>query len=166
MGEPVEIVDYDPAWPEAARAEAALIGPALAALAVEHVGSTAMPGLAAKPILDLLVGVADLDSVEGRVPAMEDLGYEYRGPNGIQERRYFVKGRPRTHHVHVTLHGSEWWLQHVTFRDRLRAHPAEADAYEALKRELATRYRDDRLGYTEAKTEFIEAALARALESR
>ena len=167
--EPVEIHPYDPAWPEGFAAERerllGLFGPGEAR--VEHVGSTAVPGLAAKPILDLLLGVGALAVVEARIPALEALGYEYipRHEAIFPERRFFARPaprpRPRTHHLHAVVIGTPFWNDHLRFRDRLRAEPELARAYEALKRELAGRHREDREAYSEAKTDFVRSALDR-----
>jgi GrpB-like predicted nucleotidyltransferase (UPF0157 family) len=169
--EAVVVVDYDAAWPlrfeeERARIVAALGDVTEGRVAVEHVGSTAVPGLAAKPVIDIVVGVRDLDVGERCVGPLEAIGYEYRGEAGIPGRLYFRKGNPRTHHVHMVRHGSELWERHVLFRDLLRERPAIAAEYGALKRELAVRYRTRRLEYTDAKTPFIEEALAEARADR
>ena len=167
---PIIIVDYDPAWPaQAAEAMAALrnvLGDRL--LDIEHVGSTSVPGLAAKPILDLMAGVPSLD--EGRVciPAIEALGYRYQPDDTIPERVYFNKGPEgaRTHHLHMVVLGGEFWVRHLAFRDALRADPALAAEYAALKRRLAAEYGGNRLGYTDAKTAFIRVVEAQALHPR
>ncbi len=105
---------------------------------VEHIGSTAVPGLVAKPILDLLAGLQPLDVAPG-VAAMEALGYEYLGEYGIPGREFFRKGGDaRTHHVHAVELGGPQWVRHVAFRDYLRAHPDEAARYGAAKRSAAT----------------------------
>ena len=130
--------------------------------AIEHVGSTAVPGLAAKSIIDIIVGVRELAAGDRCVHPLEGIEYEYLGEAGIPGRLYFRKGQPRTYHLHMVEHRSEFWERHLLFRDLLRERPAVAREYEALKRELAVQYRTDRLAYTEAKTPFIESALARA----
>ena len=166
MGEAVEIADYDPAWPAAFERERDLIADALAdlALAIEHVGSTAVPGLGAKPIIDITVGVHRLGEGEKCVRPMESLGYEHRGEAGIPGRLYFSKPttRPRTHQLHIVEYGGDFWQRHILFRDYLREHPEAAREYCELKVRLAARFGDDRIAYTEAKSEFIESALIRA----
>ena len=131
---------------------------------IEHVGSTAVRGLAAKPIIDISVGVESLGVVEERIGAIEALGYTYvpQYEDLMPDRRYFRRpvAHPRTHHVHCFVLGSPEWNRHVEFRDRLRASPALTEAYAALKRRLAAEFGDDREGYTEAKSSFIENALA------
>lgn len=162
----VEVVPYDPRWPALFEAEARRLRDALGANVVEihHVGSTAVPGLAAKPVLDILPVVSALDLVDEREPEMTALGYRARGEAGIAGRRYFVKdtdGR-RTHHVHAYRAGHPAVARHLDFRDYLRAHPAQAERYASLKVRLAERFRLDAAGYTEAKRERIEALLEEA----
>lgn len=172
MSYPVVIVDYDPEWPAQYAAEADRIREALGdrIVAVEHIGSTAVPELAAKPIIDLMVGLRDLANAGGCVAPLERLGYEYvpQYEESMPERRYFHKGPPRgrTHHLHMVEVGSDFWERHLLFRDILRAHPETARAYGALKRELAGRHGADREAYTDAKTAFIAAAIERAREER
>ena len=162
----VIVVEYDPTWPARYERERAGIVEALGDVmegvaGIEHVGSTAVPGLAAKPIIDIMVGLRELPVGERCVQPLEGLGYEYRGDAGIPGRYYFRKGNPRSHHLHMVEHGSEFWQRHILFRDLLRERPAVAREYAALKKELAVQYRTDRLAYTEAKTPFIDAALSR-----
>lgn len=164
---PIVVADYDPRWPlafaeEAARIREACGGDALAA--IEHIGSTAVPGLAAKPIIDIMPGVLDIGRAERLIPAMQSLGYESLGAYGIERRLYFRRGEPRSHHVHMVELGGEFWRRHLLFRDHLRANPAQAAEYARLKRELASRFGVDREGYTAAKTGFIERCLARGGE--
>lgn len=170
MGRPVQIVDYDPAWPELFERERALIAEALGdlAAAIEHVGSTAVPGLGAKPILDMMVGLRSLEDGERSVAPLEALGYEYMGEMGIPGRFYFRKppghDRLRTHHIHMVELACDFWQRHLLFRDYLRSHPEDARRYHELKARLAARYGADREGYTEAKTEFIRSCEERARE--
>ena len=165
--DPIVIANYDPAWParfdEEREAIVAALGEATGSIvAIEHVGSTSVPGLAAKPIIDIMIGVRQVaDGVPCITPIVQ-LGYECRGEFGIPGRLYFRKGEPRTHHIHMVAHEGEFWRRHVAFRDLLRARPDLVEEYARLKRELAAHYGGDRAGYTEAKTPFIESALARA----
>ena len=166
LGDPVEVVDYDPAWAglferERARLRAAL-GPLAAA--IEHVGSTAVPGLAAKPVLDILVGAAPFPLLDDALAALAPLGYEYRG-DSVPGRQFF-RTNPRTRHLHVVAFGGEEWERLVLFRDYCRAHPEVAAEYEALKRRLATDHPDERARYTEGKNAFIQAVLRRARAER
>jgi GrpB-like predicted nucleotidyltransferase (UPF0157 family) len=155
------LVPHDPRWAQAYAREAARIRAAFGARPAEiaHVGSTAVPGLAAKPILDVMIGRPADGDVAPYVAAMERIGYEHRGPYGIPGRNYFVRddaaGR-RTHHVHMVAHGGAFWRRHLAFRDQLRAHPGHAAAYEALKRRLAERHAHDRDAYTDGKTAFVQ----------
>jgi GrpB-like predicted nucleotidyltransferase (UPF0157 family) len=164
--EPVEIAEYDPAWPAQYERESDLIARALGDLvvAIEHVGSTAVPGLGAKPIIDIMVGVRTLAEGERCIRPLERLGYEYRGEAGIPGRLYFRKLTDglRTHHIHMVEIGSDFWQRHLLFRDYLREHRQEAQDYYELKVRLAERFGTDRLGYNEAKSAFIESALAEA----
>ena len=150
----VEIVPYDPAWPEqfAELGRELRAGLGDIALRIDHVGSTAVPGLAAKPIIDVQVSVAAFEPLAAFKQPLERLGYVFRADNPERTKRYFREppGRRRTH-VHVRRAGSfsEQWA--LLFRDYLRAHPDAAATYETEKRTLAIRFRDDRHGYTEAK---------------
>lgn len=171
----VEIVPYDPAWPGLFATEVkqlrGVLDPELV-LGIEHFGSTAVPGLAAKPIIDILIAVRSLAQAKAAmVEPLRALGYVYWAENPKTDRMFFVKGMPpygerRTHHVHVTEPGGEMWRRRLAFRDYLRADPVEAYRYETLKRELAARYPDDRERYTDAKTEFLEAVYGRMGWSR
>ena len=162
---PVEIVAYDPAWTarfaELGRDLRAGLGEV--ALRIDHIGSTSVPGLAAKPIIDIQVSVADFEPLAAYRLPLEQLGYVYRAGNPERTKRYFREppGRPRTH-VHVRRLGSfsEQWA--LLFRDYLRAHPEVATEYDAVKRRLAVHYRDDRRGYAAAKEPFSWAVIRRA----
>jgi GrpB-like predicted nucleotidyltransferase (UPF0157 family) len=145
---------------EAARLRAAL-GDRL--LAIEHVGSTSVPGLAAKPILDLAAGVSSLADAEALFPALAALGYAHKADPDLPERLYLVKGPPerRTHHLSLAEPTSRFWRDHLRFRDLLRADAALAAGYARLKLELAERHPDDRPAYQAGKQAFIDAALSR-----
>ncbi len=154
----VEIVEYDPAWPAAYRAERERLAPLLAdGVELHHFGSTAVPGLAAKPVIDMIALVDDLDApiaaLVGRV------GYQYPPAfNATLIHRRFLcypTTAHRTHHLHLVDEPGEL-ERRLHFRDRLRADPALASEYVALKRVLAERYSDDREAYTEAKSEFVK----------
>ncbi|MBS3766059.1 GrpB family protein [Candidatus Bipolaricaulota bacterium] len=125
-------------------------------VAIHHIGSTAIRGVKAKPVIDILLVVDDLSAVAGFVEELEKLGYTYKGENGLPGREYFEKGDPvHTHHLHVFEEGDREIDRHLLFRDYLNAHPKEAKAYSALKESLAVEYRTDPEGYTEAKSDFI-----------
>jgi GrpB-like predicted nucleotidyltransferase (UPF0157 family) len=165
--DPVEIVNYDPRWPALFDAEAkrlrAALDPSLI-VGLEHFGSTAIPGLSAKPIIDILIAVRSLAAARASfVEPLENLDYIYWAENPKPDRMFFVKGMPpfgvrRTHHVHVTEPQGEMW-QRLAFRDYLRAHPEEAATYGQLKRRLAGEHRADREAYTGAKATYIESVL-------
>ena len=169
MAAPIVLVPYDPAWPAifAAARDALLVACGPLVVAVEHVGSTAVVGLAAKPTIDLLVATPTLADADACVPRLEAIGWRYDATHEheLPERRYLQRlaaDGAHTHHVHVVPAGNWFFDEQVLFRDWLRAHPDDARAYGALKLELASRLRDDRVGYTDAKGPFIRAVLARA----
>jgi GrpB-like predicted nucleotidyltransferase (UPF0157 family) len=161
----IEIVAYDPAWPgwfaELGRELRGGLGDV--ALRIDHIGSTSVPGLAAKPIIDIQVSVTAFEPLEAFKQPLEELGCRYRADNPERTKRYFreLPGRRRTH-VHVRQAGSfsEQWA--LLFRDFLRAHADATAEYEAVKRRLAVRFRDDRHGYTEAKVPFMWEIIRRA----
>lgn len=162
----VRVVPYDPAWPalyaaEVARVEGVLEGHGMRLL-FEHTGSTAVPGLAAKPVLDLLVGRPADASRDAAIAALEAAGYVYRGEQGIPGRDFFRRGEPRRYHLHLTLVDSQFWRDHRAFRDHLRGHPEVAARYAELKRALAARHPRDRGAYIDGKSDFVAAVLAAA----
>ena len=163
----VRIVEPDPAWPALAAGELRSIGRALGALAVrlEHIGSTAVPGLAAKPIVDLQVSLASLRPPERWIAPLERLGYLYAWAPESPDRHFFAKPpeRPRTFHLHVCAAGRQEELRHLAVRDFLRAHAGEAARYAALKREIVARHPQDRLAYIAGKEADMAALEARAL---
>jgi GrpB-like predicted nucleotidyltransferase (UPF0157 family) len=166
----VTVVPYHHNWPELYAQEVARIAPILVAhgvkLAFEHTGSTAVPGLAAKPILDLLAGRASEEHRASEIAALEAAGYTYRGESGIPGRDFFRRGEPRQYHIHLAIIDSDFWRDHLTFRDHLRAHPAALADYAALKFNLAAKYPRDREAYIDAKTQFVESVLAEARRSK
>ncbi len=165
-GESVQVVEHDQAWPVRFDDIRTRLADALGVTAVriDHVGSTAVPGLAAKPVIDLQISVTDVDDEAAYRAAIERLGYPMRSRE--PGHRYF-RTPPRTLHriqIHVCQAGSDWEREHLLFRDYLRAHPDALSRYAAVKHGLAERYGDDRLGYTEGKTPFIRNALSQAEE--
>jgi GrpB-like predicted nucleotidyltransferase (UPF0157 family) len=169
MPAPIVVVDYDPAWPSIARRLIEEVRAACGGLLVqvEHIGSTAVPGLAAKPIIDLMPGLARPEDGLACVAPMEALGYEYRGAFGIPGRHYFprqAEGERLAVHAHMFVVGHPEWTRHLLFRDYLRAHPRRMREYEALKRGLAERFRDERAAYTDAKSDFVRATDAMAAQ--
>jgi GrpB-like predicted nucleotidyltransferase (UPF0157 family) len=131
-------------------------------LDIQHVGSTSIPGMPAKPVLDIAVAVRSFEEAIVCIAPMEELAYRYRGQLGIPNRHYFVKGEPRTHQVHMLeRHGTEWERM-LLFRDFLCAHPPEAAEYAALKYRLAAAYPTDVEQHTNSKSAFIEDVIVRA----
>lgn len=166
--EPIVIVDYDPQWPGFFEAEKERLLEALRpyVLAIEHIGSTAVPGLAAKNTVDILPGLYLLQDAPPCIARLEKLGYTYR-PDleaELPERRYFSKGSGQGpgFHLHMVEVGGDFWRRDIEFRDWMRQHPDDAKAYAGLKRELAHKFGGDRDGYTRAKTAFIEGIKAKA----
>jgi GrpB-like predicted nucleotidyltransferase (UPF0157 family) len=162
-GGTIVVTDYDPAWPAMFEHERANIAAALGALVVtiEHVGSTAVPGLAAKPIIDLLVGVTSLTAGRARgIAALEALGYTYMPEyqSWLRDELFFRKGvgGPWTHQ------SDPGWERRLVFRDYLRAHPEAAASYVALKRKLAAACKDDIAAYRNGKDQFVAEAMAKA----
>lgn len=167
---PVEIVPYDPSWPSLFEEErkklvetigAWLVGP------VEHIGSTAIPGLAAKPVIDILAGVDTLEASRPAIAALADIGYGYT-PYRPELEHWFCKPSLafRTHHLHLVPFGSPQWIAPIAFRDYLRAHPQIAAEYQELKERLARDFRFDREAYTEAKGPFVMRIINLALQER
>lgn len=161
----VEVVDYDPTWPDRFQAERALLEPLLEpwlAGLVEHVGSTAVPGLPAKPVIDLMALVVSLEASQPAIATVAGAGYCYY-PYKAETMHWFCKPSPshRTHHLHLVPYPSPAWFQRLAFRDALRGDPGLAAQYADLKRDLATRFRMDREAYTAAKAPFIRQVLAR-----
>lgn len=164
--EPIRIVPYDRSWPAAFERERVILDRVLGTSAIggiHHVGSTAVPGLPAKPIIDILVGVEDLESARVHIEALAALRYVY-APHRVDEMLWFCKPAPaaRTHHLHLVPTGSARFRDELAFRDYLRKHPECADAYTRLKRELAARFRHDREAYTDAKADFVYEVSRRA----
>lgn len=157
----VEVVPHDPRWRDAFEAEARRVAEAMGenVVAVHHIGSTSIPGIYAKPVIDLLVKVRDVAEVDGRSSAMESIGYEVMGEYGIPGRRYFRKDDRegvRTHHIHAFEAGSAEVVRHLAFRDYMLAHPADAQRYSELKRRLAEEHPQSMDGYIDGKDGFIK----------
>lgn len=163
-GDIIRIVDHDPDWSYRFRRWRGVVHARLGAAArrIEHVGSTSVPGLAAKPIVDIQVSVGDLDDESRYVPALEGAGLQLRSRDDLH--RYFrpYPGRPREVHIHVCAEGSEWEREHLLFRDYLRTHLPARDAYAAAKRHAAAIWADDGIAYTDAKSEVILMLLDQA----
>ena len=164
----VELRAYSPSWPRLFSEERTRIRGAVGnrTLAIEHVGSTSVPGLAAKPIIDIAIAVVSFERSAELVEPLAAIGYDHYGEFGIPGRRFFVQGEPRTHHLHVVEIDSDEWRNHRYFRDTLRADVEARTAYESLKRELAARFASDREAYTAAKSGFIRGILSRRSQER
>jgi GrpB-like predicted nucleotidyltransferase (UPF0157 family) len=170
---PIIVVDYDPRWPAMFEADRArlvdVVGDWVAG--VEHIGSTSVPGLAAKPVIDILVGVRSLADADAHcIDPICGLGYEYMPEfeTVMPFRRYFRRLAPdgnHSHHIHLVEKGCDFWERHLLFRDYLRAHPERAREYEALKRRLAPQFSDVN-DYAEAKTKIIRETEAQARRER
>jgi GrpB-like predicted nucleotidyltransferase (UPF0157 family) len=164
--QPIEVVDYDQDWPRQYAEERDRIGAAIGdvTLAIEHVGGTAVPGLPAKPVIDLMVGVEDIERAGPAVAGLINLCYEYvpELESQLPDRRYFRRGTPETHHVHMVSVSGDYWAEHLLFRDYLRTHPQAAEEYGKLKRGLAGRHRLDRDAYRAGKVPFIDMVVAAA----
>lgn len=166
MSERVVIENYNPRWVELFEAERDLIQAAIGAyiLSIEHAGSTSIPGMAAKPVIDILVGLRSLSDTPALIAPMTELNYQYRPQYEIElpERRYFKKPADsdhHTHHVHMAEITSGFYQDHLLFRNYLRAHPEAAQEYARIKLHLAARFPDDREKYTDSKAEFIQEIL-------
>lgn len=153
----VRLVNSDVHWARLFDEEAGLLNSALSGFGavVEHCGSTSIPGMPAKPILDILVGIPEPIDVLSVAGALEPLGYEHATWAGVPGHEVFGKGDPRTHLIHVVPTGGPAWRRMLCFRDMLRGDPRLAVEYADLKRDLAERYASDRSAYTEAKGAFI-----------
>lgn len=164
--EPIRLAPYDPEWPTRFEEEAAaireVIGPWITG-GVHHVGSTAVPGLAAKPIIDIQVGVADLPSSRPCIDLLARIAYLY-APYRADEMHWFCKPDPadRTHHLHLVPTDSTRFGDVIAFRDHLRAHPSVAREYERLKRKLVAQHANDRDAYTDAKRDFVRCVVGTA----
>lgn len=167
---PITIAEWTPEWVDEFENEEKQIRDTVGhhISAVEHIGSTAVPDLGAKPIIDIMVGVETLAEAEQCIRPLENLGYEYcpEFEEEMPNRRYFRKtasGR-HTHHLHMVEQHGDFWHRHLLFRDYLREHDAVVRQYDELKRELAENHPQDIATYTDAKTEFIEGVVEDAKE--
>ena len=167
----VDVVPHDPKWQEAFEIESNCVSNSLGknVVAIHHIGSTAIPGIYAKPIIDLLVEVKDIIKVDENNSAMEEIGYEVMCEFGISGRRFFLKnssGGVRTHHIHVFEVASAQVERHLAFRDYMIAHPEDAQKYSVLKRQLAKAHPTNIDGYVDGKNGFIEIIDRKAAQWR
>ena len=165
IDEPVRLVDYDPAWPTRFDAERERLLKRFPAelLDVQHIGSTAIPGMPAKPTIDVMAGVASMAVADALFKPILDHGYvtsvEFNA--SLTDRRWFMRhaNGQRTHHLHLVVYDGDLWRKRLAFRDALRSDTALAARYAALKRELASCHREDREAYTQAKGEFVRTVV-------
>ena len=161
----VRLVPHNPAWARLYRNERRRLRRRLAGLNVtlEHIGSTAVPGLPAKPIIDMAAWVRSGARLSRILRLVEEAGYEYKGEYGLAGRHFFVRGAPVTHHLHIVFNPHPHWIRWLAFRNYLRRHPLEMRRYAILKRSLAKRFPTHRAAYTRAKTIVIEQIMASAI---
>lgn len=164
----ITVMEYSSIWPqmfEEEKNQLELILPDSSV--VEHIGSTAVPGLVAKPVIDIMIGLKDFSVADSLVSSVEALTYEYvsHWESEMPYRRFFRKEKAgvRTHHIHMVATGTEFWHRHLFFRDYLRTHPDIAENYANLKRNLANQEWQDMNDYAGAKTDFIQSIEAKAL---
>ncbi len=162
----VKVVPYNTDWPTMFDAEKKILESILSEILVEihHIGSTSIPGIYAKPVIDILPVVQSIEKVDLLDEDFRRHEYEGRGEFGLPGRRYFVKGYPeRTHHVHIYERGNPEITRHIAFRDYMRSHPLEAKAYNDLKVKLAEEFANDRDAYIDGKDAFVKERERRAI---
>jgi len=157
----VRLASYSPEWKNIFEQEKKLLQSSIGSYIIEiqHIGSTSIPGMVAKPIIDIGIAVERFEEGVVCIKPMENLGYIYNGENGIPRRHYFDKGDPTAYHLHMLEQDSDEWKKHITFRDFLRNNEEAAKEYARLKQQLAVKFRHDRLSYTNGKSEFIKHIL-------
>lgn len=166
--EVIKIVEYESSWIVAYQQEREVISTALKQdfIDIQHIGSTSVPGLSAKPIIDILIAVNKLYSPEKYSKHLQKISYQYTYYAENINRLFFCKGTPRSHHIHIVKYDSWTYWRHILFRDYLLAHPETAQHYEQLKREMVLKFKTDRGAYTDSKTAFIKSIVAQALAER
>lgn len=163
----VKVVPYNPDWPKEFEKEKHRLNEAFGdkILAIEHIGSTAIPGLAAKPIIDIVASIQSFDDLQKFIDGLQKLGYEYMPERMLERRKFFPKGshERRTHHLNLVIKDDPGqWIKPIAFRDYLRNHPAEREEYAKLKTALASQYADDRVTYTKLKDDFFQSVIKKA----
>jgi len=160
----VRLAQYSPEWAKIFEREEKLLQSSIGKYIIEiqHIGSTSIPGIVAKPIIDIGVAIGRFEGGVVCIKPLEGLGYIYNGENGIPRRHYFDKGDPTAYHLHMLEQDSDEWKKHITFRDFLRNNEEAAREYARLKQQLAVKFRHDRLAYTNGKSEFVERILKTA----
>ncbi|WP_371189285.1 GrpB family protein [Thalassotalea maritima] len=155
----IQIVDYDPSWQTKFASEKLLLAQAIGsnAINIEHIGSTSVIGLSAKPVIDILIEVSSLTELDGANEKLEALGYKVKGENGISGRRYFQKGgNRRSHHVHAFQSNNLHLIRHIAFREYLIANPELASRYGTIKKQAASQCKNNINTYMALKNDFIE----------
>lgn len=160
----VKLSRHSRSWPQGYRLEASRLHKRLGSsrYTLEHIGSTAVPGLDAKPIIDMAMKIPSLKQLTLWIRRFEKAGYTYKGEYGLPGRHFFVRGDPVRFHLHLVATGSRHWERWLLFRDYLRAHPDEARRYNSLKKALARKYADNRDAYTRSKTPLVNRMLKQA----
>ncbi|MEI6970672.1 MAG: GrpB family protein [bacterium] len=160
----VRLVSYSSAWHTLFEREKKTLLVALRGivLKIEHIGSTSVPDMEAKPIIDMAAAVPSLAEVPSCIQPLASVGYEYKGEYNLPGRHFFTKGSPHTYYLHVVAIDSDHWSSWLIFRDYLTAHKDVAAEYSQLKRDLARAYQSDRDAYTKAKSEFISRIVLQA----
>jgi GrpB-like predicted nucleotidyltransferase (UPF0157 family) len=162
----VKLENYNEMWKKIFEEESKLISSTINEflIDIQHTGSTAIPGMAAKPIIDIAVAIDSLSNIEKIIQFLQEVGYHYRGEQGISGRHLFAKGdeENRTHYLHIMEKNHPEWKNHILFRDYLKSNPKVAKEYERIKRELAKKYESDRGKYTEGKSKFIQKIIENA----
>ncbi|WP_330577918.1 GrpB family protein [Alkaliphilus pronyensis] len=155
----IEVVPYNPHWVEEFQKESKKLFRILSKEAIEihHIGSTSIPGISAKPVIDIMIVVKDINKIDEYNNELEELGYIPKGEYGIKGRRFFLKGLyNRTHHLHVFEKGNQEVAKHLNFKSYMICHPNEAKEYEELKKELAQKHKYDNVAYCKGKDAFIK----------
>lgn len=163
----VEVVPYENHWAEKFQKEAKRLKKAMPEhVKVHHIGSTSVPGLASKPIIDMIMEVTNIDKVDSWNGIFQKLGYTPKGENGISGRRFYIHGteEKRSYHLHVYETGNQEIIRHLSFRDYMMEHCEEAEAYATLKQELAKQFTYDIESYIEGKDAFVREREQRAIE--
>jgi len=166
----VRLSPYNPQWKKLYEQErervVSVIGEYI--LDIQHVGSTSIPGVKAKPIIDIAIGVKDLRTGRNCIKPLEGLGYEYKHDAGIKGRHFFAKGseKNRTHYAHVEKLNGQLWKNHILFRDYLRTHEEAVKKYNKIKERLVKKYKDDRDSYAAEKNNFIEEIIRKGKRNK
>ncbi len=166
----VKLAEYDENWQKIFENEKSELRKILGdkTIDIQHIGSTSVPGNCAKPIIDILIGVNSMKTADECIRPLIRFGYEFKGEKGIPGGCFFLKsiGEIRTHHLHIIIHNSKSWINHIIFRDFLIQNSEYRKKYCDLKKELAVKFKNDREVYTDAKSDFIEKVVQLALKNQ